>query len=143
MKKNANSLYAFASKAQETLTAYEDISSILTRFSIFSKTKKDIIEQSIIKLSDAENVTFYGVGYYFKYVYRILADHITSNNIFFYDDNMFEDFEPSTNIKRSPLSDNVDTVILCSNSIDIQEDMFKQLKTAKTVIFPWRKIIEC
>ncbi len=54
---------------------------------------------------------------------------------FFYDDNMFEDFEPSTNIKRSPLSDNVDTVILCSNSIDIQEDMFKQLKTAKTVIF--------
>lgn len=120
----------------------ESVQSFKQMFSVLYTNKRNLIKK-IVEFSQANRkIIFYGVGYYFRILYKEISEFIDKKNCYFMDDNFDGEYENNFNIPRLEAFDENCVVIICSTNFKVQEKIEKKLFQYKriTIVRPWLKV---
>jgi len=121
----------------------EQLQNIKENFSELQKKKRELIEKIIAFSQANKQIIFYGVGYYYRILYKELNTFINKKNCFFMDDNFNGEIETSFHLKKVKSPDMDCMVIICSNNFKVQDKIEKKLLCHKglKILRPWFRLV--
>lgn len=121
-----------------------DILAIKNRFQDFAHNKQRLMKQ-IEKHSNAgHKIVFYGISYYFRFLFKQITANMNKAELYYYDDSMKTKREESFGLRRIDKIDKNCLVVICSTVLEVQNAIKNRLKGAHgaIVVAPWREIIK-
>lgn len=130
-------------KTKNVIKKVTHVQSFKRKFSTLRTNKRKLIKL-IVEYSRANRkIVFYGVGYYFRILYKETSKFIDKKNCYFMDDSFGGEHENNFNIPRLNTFDENCVVIICSTNFKVQGKIEKKLFNYKriTIIKPWLGIV--
>jgi len=123
----------------EHINADSDFPNIKGLFEHYKSNKENLIKIIRNCASEGRRIIFYGVSYYFSYLYKKIKRFLVLKNCYYYDDNFNEPYESAHHLPRIKSFDKGDLVIICSTNFYVQQLIESKLKknSGIRILRPW------
>jgi len=116
-----------------------DINMLKKLFKQYNENKSHLINEIKKANYRGERIVFYGISYFFIYIFTRIIEYLDKQKCFYYDDNFSEPEEPSFLLPRVDSLNNADLVVICSTNFRIQEKIGQKLLKYRgiKILRPW------